>query len=251
MIQNLSLHIESLIFAAEKPISMENISSVLEETLELILNPNDVVEAIELVKSKYASDNFSIEVIEISGGLSFMTKGAYHLTIANYLKQTTNKKLSKAAMETLSIIAYKQPVSKSEIEHIRGVNCDYAVQKLLDKELIEIKGRSESVGKPLLYGTSDKFFDYFGLNGTGDLPKLKDFEMAENEIGTPEDIHIEIKKEELPISAPRETITIEDTPFEDEEETSSDITLLEDIQSEVISISEEDDLEKFDKSEEE
>lgn len=251
MIQNLSLHIESLIFAAEKPISAQNITSVLEETLELILNPNDVAEAIELVKSKFASDDFSIEVIEISGGLSFMTKGAYHLTIANYLKQTTNKKLSKAAMETLSIIAYKQPVSKSEIEHIRGVNCDYAVQKLLDKELIEIKGRSESVGKPLLYGTSDKFFDYFGLNGTGDLPKLKDFEMAENEIGTPEDLYIEIKKEDLPASTPREIIVIENSTFEDEEETSSEVTLLDDIQSEVISINEDDHHEEIDKSEEE
>ncbi len=188
MVKNLSLHIESLIFAAEKPLGFDDIMSVLEETLELILNPGDVEEGIKLVKEKYTSEEHAIEVVEISGGLTFMTKGAYHLTISNYLKQTTTKKLSKAALETLSIIAYKQPVSKSEIESIRGVNCDYAVQKLLDKELIEIKGRSESVGKPLLYGSSEKFFDYFGLKGIQDLPKLKDFEMPENSIGSPEDI---------------------------------------------------------------
>ncbi len=188
MVKNLSLHIESLIFASDKPITFEDIRTVVEETLELILNPNDIEAAIQLVKDKYATDEFAIEVVEISGGYSFMTKGAYHLTIANYLKQTTNKKLSKAALETLSIIAYKQPVSKGEMESIRGVNCDYAVQKLLDKELIEIRGRSETVGKPLLYGTSEKFFDYFGLKGVSDLPKLKDFEMPENTIGTPEDI---------------------------------------------------------------
>lgn len=188
----LSLHIESLIFAADKPISIEDITASIEETLETMLNPNEIEDAIQDVKEKYSSENFAIEVVEISGGYSFMTKGAYHLTISNFLKQTTNKKLSKAALETLSIIAYKQPVSKTEIESIRGVNCDYAVQKLLDKELIEIKGRSESVGKPLLYGSSEKFFDYFGLKGLSDLPKLKDFELPENMIGIPHGEEIEV-----------------------------------------------------------
>ena len=192
MMNTLSLHIESLIFASEKPISIEDITSVVEETLEIILSPGDVEEGIDLLKKKYGSDEFAIEVVEISGGFSFMTKGAYHLTISNYLKQTTNKKLSKAALETLSIVAYKQPVSKTEIESIRGVNCDYAIQKLLDKELVEIKGRSEGVGKPLLYGTSEKFFDYFGLRGQQDLPKLKDFEMPENAIGTPSPEEFEV-----------------------------------------------------------
>jgi segregation and condensation protein B len=192
MVKNLSLHIESLIFASDKPVTFDDITTVVEETLELILNPNDIEAAIQLVKDKYTSEEYAIEVVEISGGYSFMTKGAYHLTISNYLKQTTNKKLSKAALETLSIIAYKQPVSKGEMESIRGVNCDYAVQKLLDKELIEIRGRSESVGKPLLYGTSEKFFDYFGLKGVSDLPKLKDFEMPDNTIGLPEDIDVPV-----------------------------------------------------------
>jgi segregation and condensation protein B len=184
----LLLHIESLIFASEKPINIEDITSVLEETLEVIISPTEVENAIEQIKEKYSDDNFAIEIILISGGYTFMTKGAYHLTISNYLRQTTNKKLSKAALETLAIVAYKQPVSKSEIESIRGVNCDYAVQKLLDKELIEIRGRSESVGKPLLYGASEKFFDYFGINGIQDLPKLKDFELPENTIGNPDEI---------------------------------------------------------------
>jgi segregation and condensation protein B len=218
MTKNLSLHIESLIFVSEKPISTEDITSVLEETLELILTLEDVMGAIVFLKEKYASEDYAIEIVEISGGYSFMTKGAYHLTISNYLRQTTNKKLSKAALETLSIIAYKQPVSKSEIEHVRGVNCDYAVQKLLDKELIEIKGRSESIGKPLLYGTSEKFFDYFGLKGVQDMPKLKDFETADNEIGTPDSMETETPIAVNPIIL--EEITEEQkeppTDFEDE-----------------------------------
>jgi segregation and condensation protein B len=83
----------------------------------------------------------------------------------------------------LSVIAYKQPISKSEMERIRGVNCDYAVRKLLDKELIKINGRSKDVGRPLLYGTSDKFMQHFGLNSIKDLPKLKEFKHEENQIG--------------------------------------------------------------------
>jgi segregation and condensation protein B len=183
MINKLALHAEAMIFAAEKPISIEDIISTLEETLEIILDPNDVVTAVEKVREKYASDDYAIEIVEISGGFSFMSKGAYHLTITHYLKQTTTKRLSKAAMEALAIIAYKQPVSKTEVESIRGVNCDYAVQKLLDKELVEIKGRGEGVGKPLMYGTSQKFFDYFGIKGIQDLPKLKEFDMPEETIG--------------------------------------------------------------------
>ena len=91
--------------------------------------------------------------------------------------------MSQAALETLSIVAYKQPISKTEIEQIRGVSCDYAIQKLLEKELVAILGRSESPGRPLLYGTSERFMDYFGIKSLKDLPKLKDFKEVENEIG--------------------------------------------------------------------
>ncbi|MFT6871424.1 MAG: segregation and condensation protein B, partial [Roseivirga sp.] len=97
-----------------------------------------------------------------------------------------------SALETLSIIAYKQPTTKSELEQIRGVNCDYSVQRLLEKELIEIKGKSENVGRPILYGTSDQFMDYFGINDLKDLPTPKDFATPDNEIGSPE------KEEENP-----------------------------------------------------
>jgi segregation and condensation protein B len=115
-----------------------------------------------------------------------MTKGAYHPTVSTFLRQNTHKKLSKSALETLSIIAYKQPVTKSEIELIRGVNSDFSVHKLLDKELIEIAGRSEGPGRPLLYQTTGKFMDYFGLKSMDELPKLKDIEPDVNQIGNPE-----------------------------------------------------------------
>ena len=112
-----------------------------------------------------------------------MTKPIYHNSVGTYLRQTIRRRLSQAALETLSIVAYKQPVSKTELEQIRGVSCDYAIQKLLEKELVEIQGRSDAPGRPLVYGTSEKFMDYFGIKSLKDLPKPKDFKDVENAIG--------------------------------------------------------------------
>lgn len=143
----------------------------------------DIEAAMQQINERYGQDDFAIEVVAIAGGYQFMTKGAYHGTVATWLKQTSKKRLSQAAIETLSIIAYKQPVTKSEVEAIRGVNCDFTLQKLLEKELVSITGRSEGPGRPLLYGTSVKFMDYFGLKSLKDLPQPKDFKMPGSEIG--------------------------------------------------------------------
>jgi segregation and condensation protein B len=117
---------------------------------------------------------------ESGGGWQFLTKKEFHPTIAQLNADKYLKKLSTASLETLSIIAYKQPITKSEIENIRGVNCDYAVQKLLEKELVIIAGRNEdAVGKPLIYTTSKSFMDYFGINSPDDLPKIKEVLMEE------------------------------------------------------------------------
>lgn len=143
----------------------------------------DVDEAITQIQVKYEDEKYPFQVIKTGGGYQFLTKPAYQASIGILLKQQSKKRLSTSALETLSIIAYKQPVTKSEMEQIRGVNCDYSVQKLLEKELVEIKGKSESIGRPLLYGTSEKFMDYFGINDLKDLPTPKDFATEENEIG--------------------------------------------------------------------
>ncbi|WP_236975380.1 SMC-Scp complex subunit ScpB [Membranihabitans maritimus] len=179
----LGKHIETLIFIANPAISFEEILDCLETKFEERPNESMVSEIIDHLVKKYSSSAYSFEIVEMNNGFRFMTKSAYFDTVSTYLKQISNKKLSTAALETLSIIAYKQPVTKSEIEQIRGVNCDYTVQKLLDKELITVLGRSEKIGKPLLYGTSDKFVDYFGLKDIKDLPKLKDFEDKKQVIG--------------------------------------------------------------------
>jgi len=143
----------------------------------------DILEAIVKIQSKYLDDNFSFSLNTSSGGYQFLTKPAYQASISILLKQQSKKRLSISSMETLSIIAYKQPVTKSDVEQIRGVNCDYTIQKLLEKELIEIRGKAETIGRPLLYGTSDRFMEYFGINSLKELPTLKDFATEENSIG--------------------------------------------------------------------
>jgi len=179
----LAQHIESLIFVSEQPVTRKELKSCLEETFETEVHQTDLDQGLTEVIDKYKSELYSFEIAEISGGYQFLTKGAYHTTVGTYLKQKNKRKLSRSAMETLAIVAYKQPVTKSEIEKIRGVNCDYTMQKLLEKELVEIAGRSEAPGRPLVYVTSDRFMNYFGINSIKDLPKLKEFKPADNEIG--------------------------------------------------------------------
>ncbi|MBK8347631.1 MAG: SMC-Scp complex subunit ScpB [Saprospiraceae bacterium] len=181
--EKLALHIESLIFTSNPSISFDDIKTALEESMSLQFSDEEISDQIGSLMEKYAQDDFSMEIIEIGGGFRFMTKGAYHHTVGTFLRQNTHKKLSKSAMETLAIIAYKQPVTKTELESIRGVNSDYTIQKLLEKDLVEISGRSEGPGKPLLYSTTAKFTDYFGLKGIEDLPKPKEIEPLENQIG--------------------------------------------------------------------
>lgn len=143
----------------------------------------DVSDGLSTIQEKFSSDTFSIELVKSGGGYQFLTKPAYQASIGILLKQQSKKRLSNSALETLSIIAYKQPITKSEAEQIRGVNCDYAIQKLLEKELVEVKGKSDGVGRPILYGTSPRFMDYFGINDLKELPTPKDFSTEENSIG--------------------------------------------------------------------
>jgi segregation and condensation protein B len=150
--------------------------------------PEDhILAAIKELRIKYQTEDFSFQIELLGGGFQFLTKPAYQTSISILLRQQSQKRLSTAQLETLSIIAYKQPITKGEIEQIRGVNSDYSVQKLLEKELVEIQGKSEGVGRPLIYGTSEKFMEYFGINSVSDLPQPKDFSNPDNQIGEQKD----------------------------------------------------------------
>ena len=187
-------HIEAIIYATKEPVNAGQIAESLSESLELNLSEADVREKVEQLMDKYARDEFVFEIAEIDGGYVFLTKGQYHKTIEDYLKVTGNKKLSRAALETLAIIAYKQPITKGEVEEIRGVSVDYTIKKLLEKELIDIKGRSDAPGRPIIYETSERFMDYFGLKSKNDLPKLKDILTESESIGKQIGIEEEKKK---------------------------------------------------------
>jgi segregation and condensation protein B len=171
-------HVEALVFASDRPLSTLELTDLINQAFGFMEDkiPMDQVEAaVEGIAEKYAAEFYPFEVRQSGGGWQFLTKKDYHKTIAQLNGDKFLKRLSVAALETLAIIAYKQPVTKGEIEAIRGVSSDYAVQKLLEKELIVISGRNEKLpGHPLLYATSKSFMDYFGINSPEDLPKIKE-----------------------------------------------------------------------------
>lgn len=171
-------HIEALIFASDKPLSLLEITDLLNNAfgfMEDKITLDQVEASMGGIVEKYASEFYPFEVRESGGGWQFLTKKDYHKTVAQLNGDKFMKRLSAAALETLSIIAYKQPVTKGEIETIRGVSADYAIQKLLEKELIIITGRNEKLpGHPLVYATSKSFMDYFGINSADELPKIKE-----------------------------------------------------------------------------
>ncbi len=187
-------HIEVLIFASEKPLTALEIVELINNAfgfLEERVTLDQVESCIEGIKEKYNSEFYPFEVKESGGGLQFLTKKDFHKTLAQLNGDKFLKRLSTAALESLAIIAYKQPITKGEIESIRGVNSDYSVQKLLEKELIVISGRNEKMpGHPLIYTTSKSFMDYFGLNSTDDLPKIREVlaeQVIEGTLINPED----------------------------------------------------------------
>ncbi len=171
-------HVEALIFASDRPLTTLELTEYVNNALGFLedrATMDQVEAAIEGVVEKYASEFYPFEVVQSGGGWQFLSKKEYHKTIAQLNGDKFLKRLSPASLETLSIIAYKQPVTKGEIESIRGVSSDYAVQKLLEKELIVISGRNEKLpGHPLVYATSRNFMDYFGINSADDLPKIKE-----------------------------------------------------------------------------
>lgn len=171
-------HIEALVFASDKPLTSLDIVELINSAfgfMEERISLDQVEAAVEGIREKYNAEFYPFEVRESGGGWQFLTKKEFHQTVGQLNGDKFLKRLSNAALETLAIVAYKQPITKGEVEAIRGVNSDYSIQKLLEKELIVISGRNENLpGKPLVYATSKAFMDYFGINDTNDLPKIKE-----------------------------------------------------------------------------
>ena len=177
-ISTLLPHVEALIFASDRPLTTLELTDYVNNALGFLEDRatlDQIGAALNGITEKYASDFYPFEVVQSGGGWQFLSKKDYHRTIAQIYGDKFLKRLTTASLETLAIIAYKQPVTKGEIEAIRGVSSDYAVQKLLEKELIVIAGRNEKLpGHPLVYATSRSFMDYFGINSSDDLPKIRE-----------------------------------------------------------------------------
>jgi segregation and condensation protein B len=182
-LDHLEKHLEALIFSSEDPVTAVDLGRCLSELFEVDFAQEEILSALNSITKKYESDEYIFQVVSIAGGYQFLTKPAYQPSISLLLKQKSKKRLSTTALETLSIIAYKQPITKAQIEAIRGVNSDYAIQRLLEKELVMIKGKSDGPGKPLLYGSGKKFMEYFGIMSLSELPQPKDFVAEDKELG--------------------------------------------------------------------
>jgi len=179
--KNLRNIIEALIFASEEELSSEQIKNLL-YNCNISVSIKEIEDCINNINEEYKNKSNAFEIIKIAGGYQFATRKEYSDFISKMRIESQRKKLSQSALETLAIIAYKQPITRSEIEFIRGVNVDYIVNSLLEKDLIMIKGRANSPGRPIIYGTTDNFLKILGLNSLEDLPKLKEInEILKNE----------------------------------------------------------------------
>ena len=182
----LRAEVEALVFAAEQPISAEELAKILAQYHGIEVSEVEIESFLAQLMAEYQAGSQGFELVKTAGAYLFLTKKQFQPLLALVLAERAKKRLSQAALETLSIIAYKQPVTKSELEHIRGVNCDYSMQRLLERNLIVITGKSNGPGRPLLYGTSGRFMEYFGINNLDELPQLKALDNQENSIGQEE-----------------------------------------------------------------
>lgn len=162
--------VEALIFVADEPISAKLIAEILDEDRE------SISAAIDNLREEYEGRESGLQIREIAGGFQIATRTELHEDVRKFLKTRPSAKLSLASLETLAVIAYKQPVTVPEILEIRGVQSASAIKTLLEKRLIVTKGHKETVGRPMQYGTSKDFLIQFGLNDLSELPSIEDFE---------------------------------------------------------------------------
>lgn len=167
---NVKSVIEALLFASDKPLTIEQAKNVLDN-----LEASEVRAILERLKSEYEQSNRGIRIIEVAGGFQMATAPEVATFLKKLFKQRHADKLSKPALETLAIIAYKQPVTKFEIASLRNVNVDGVIDNLLDKNLVRISGRKKAPGRPFVFGTTKQFMEYFGLKSLEELPKMEEF----------------------------------------------------------------------------
>jgi segregation and condensation protein B len=161
--------VEALLIASETPVTQSRLNECLDAGHQI-----DLKETVDYLNNAYDDHGHSFMIKGVAGGYQLVTKKDFEGYIRRYLNRSGRIRLSYAALETVAIIAYKQPVSRPDIEAIRGVNSEGVISTLLERDLITVQGRSDAPGRPLLYGVTQEFLRYFGLNATSDLPRLKE-----------------------------------------------------------------------------
>ena len=172
--------VEAILFSTDTPITAAKIIQVAE-----LDSKRQVTDAVDLLNARYEESGSAFRIETIAGGYRLQTLEAYHQVLSRLFKAKSESKLSQPAMETLSIVAYRQPVLRADIEAIRGVACGEVLRGLMEKLLIKIVGRAEVIGRPMLYGTTRRFLEVFGLAGLNDLPRADELRQAPKKAQTP------------------------------------------------------------------
>jgi len=170
---NLKAVIEALLFASEKPMPLEQMKNVLDN-----LGTDEIRRILEELSAEYEKSNRGIRITEIAGGFQMVTPPSLNPFLKKLYKGRQVERLTRPSLETLAIVAYKQPVTRLEIESIRNVNIDGVIKNLIDKDLIRISGRKKAPGRPHVFGTTRQFLEYFGLKSLEELPKIENFSVA-------------------------------------------------------------------------
>lgn len=185
--EDLKKIIETLLFITDRPVKPSRLAEVAENT-----DARRVREVIRQLQDEYSAQNRAVQIVEIAGGFQMATKAEYGRWVRRLYNEKMTTKLSNAALETLAIIAYKQPITRAEMEAIRGVDVAGPLEKLLERSLVRVVGKKDTIGRPMVYGTTDEFLRLFGLNKIAELPDLQTF-AAKN---------LQEKQEDLPFGDP-------------------------------------------------
>lgn len=216
--------IEALLFASEKPLPSDRIQAILKE-----MSAEQIEQAVDSLNQKYRSAGHSFAIKKVAKGYRMYTLPDYAQWVKALFSQNRREKLSPQALEVLSIVAYKQPIVKGEIDRLRGVNSEGPLFTLLDRKLITIVGRKSAPGRPLLYGTTQEFLTHFGLNDVHDLPRMEELEMILKKKEPPsfaEEIYDKLSEQETPDtpeSSPEPKATETEIPFNVPEESAPEI----------------------------
>lgn len=204
--------VEAILLATDAPLSAARIAQVAE-----LPGRREVRQAVEQLNEKYERMGCAFRIEQLAGGYQMLTLPEYHDVVGRLLKAKGDSRLSQAAMETLAVVAYRQPVLRADIEAIRGVACGEVLRGLIDKQLVKIVGRAEVLGRPMLYGTTRRFLDLFGLSSLKDLPKVEELRSGAAEPAGAVEALAAPSDAPPPADAPAEAPIAADAPGESDE----------------------------------